>query len=354
MLERSRLLAVLRAIAAGAPLVASSCACPKPTRTLLATHHTDRLPDGDFDLHGCAGGGDEVVCRYEHEANRLHAVVQVVRCGDVCPGASVCDGDGHEIACRIEGEELRVRMPRRLEDPGQYVGNCTGGDPYPCQYTSSNHPDRTVYLESLAGFGPSFEDGNDTYWCELDPATGDVGCWHGRYLDCKAGRRPDGDVTTRWNGAAQLVLEAASVPAFDALARELDLHGAPPALVAAARSAMRDEMRHAALVAGLVGAGPVEVRVERREPRDLAAIALDNAREGCAGEALAAIAAHAVANRAAGVERAALAAIARDEARHALLSFAIDDWARARLGARARGALDEAWRDEVHRAIVHR
>jgi hypothetical protein len=40
-------------------------------------------------------------------------------------------------------------------------------------------------------------------------------------------------------------LEAASIVAFDRLARELDAHGAPAELVAEARRAKTDEVRHA-------------------------------------------------------------------------------------------------------------
>lgn len=40
-------------------------------------------------------------------------------------------------------------------------------------------------------------------------------------------------------------MEAASVHAFERLARELDAHAAPQELIAAARAAVLDEMRHA-------------------------------------------------------------------------------------------------------------
>src|SRR5205814_1560141 len=65
------------------------------------------------------------------------------------------------------------------------------------------------------------------------------------------GRRPAGLVGERGRGrdavgayfAEMAWLEAASVRAFASLAEELASHGAPAALVAAARSAARDEAR---------------------------------------------------------------------------------------------------------------
>lgn len=66
--------------------------------------------------------------------------------------------------------------------------------------------------------------------------------------------------------------------------------------------------------------------------RPLAALAAENAIEGCARESYGALVAAWQATHAIDDDvRAAYASIARDEARHALLSAAIDDWARTRL-----------------------
>jgi len=356
MLTRSRLRAVLRSIAAGVPLIGASCACPKPYRETIGTYSGLALPPGPYDLRECRTPevGGVIECRYEQRGG--HAVIQLMPCEEVCPTGDACDGEGQEIVCVHEDAEtsertdLRVALPATLEHPEAYAGTCTGEGDYACTYTSARAPGRVTHLESFAGFLPEMEHDNDPYGCDVDPATSEITCWHGKYYKCSAGRRPDGAVTSTWAGDPQLVLEAASVPAFEALAGELRAHAAPRALVQAARRAMTDELRHAGLVAALAGAGPVEIRVERREPRELLAVALDNAREGCAGEALAAVAAHALASRADGTARAALASIARDEAGHALLSFAIDDWARARLGPRASRLLDDAHRDALRSA----
>ena len=206
---------------------------------------------------------------------------------------------------------------------------------------------------------------------ELPPNTSIVGCvLHDRtpseslvegqytvYEECSAGRRPpglcppartDGDPAARWLAAAAH-LEAASVPAFVLLARDLVAHGAPPALVRAALIAADDEVRHAAVMGALArarGATPPPVELVATPVRDLAALALDNAIEGCVREAFAAAcAAHQARAATDPTLRAALAAIAVDEARHAGLAHALDGWLRTRLGVGARRASDRGRAD---------
>lgn len=141
-------------------------------------------------------------------------------------------------------------------------------------------------------------------------------------------------------------LEAASVPAFEELARELSAHGAPRTLVRGARASARDEVRHARVMTSLArayGAEPTDFRRGEHGLRSLEEVAVDNAAEGCVREALGALAAVLQAERAMDpTAAAAFRSIARDEARHALLSFEVDDWARSRLPSAARGRMDEA------------
>jgi hypothetical protein len=156
------------------------------------------------------------------------------------------------------------------------------------------------------------------------------------------GRRPDGlaPVEGRAGAAGWLAaaahLEAASVVAFERLARELALCGAPGALVHAARDAAKDERRHARTMTALArrhGVEPARARVARRAPRDLAAIAIENAAEGCVREAFGAVElAHAAEHAPDRRLRKAFARIAADEARHAAFSFALHDWAMTKLG----------------------
>jgi hypothetical protein len=179
-------------------------------------------------------------------------------------------------------------------------------------------------------------------------------------LDCTSacdavGRRPAGLVGEPALAAAGRLdqwlaraahLEAASVPAFAQLQRELTAHGAPERLVAGARRALADEVRHAQIMSGLAraaGARLERVDVAPTPLRSLVALASENAVEGCVRETAGAV----VAARQAALLGDAplgrvLAAIAVDERRHANLAWAIDDWARPRLTRAERRAVDAA------------
>jgi hypothetical protein len=180
-------------------------------------------------------------------------------------------------------------------------------------------------------------------------------------LNCAApgpGRRPEGLEPATATASACAVgqyfaeaahLEAASVHAFRRLERELRAHGAPSSLVAGARRALRDEVRHARLTRRLArthGSAPAPVRVAASAPRSLEAIAVENAVEGCVRETFAALLAVYQARAAADPEvRAAMASIAPDETRHAELAWAVDDWLQTRLDRSARRRVRRARRD---------
>lgn len=175
--------------------------------------------------------------------------------------------------------------------------------------------------------------------------------------NCAIGRRPNGLVSSGVSDCDEALgrffaeaahLEAASVPAFEQLRVELELHGAPLALRDLARRSALEEVQHTATTSALArrfGAEPLAPTVEPRAPRTLFELALDNATEGCVRETFGALVASHQAT-AAGDEavRAALATIAEDETRHAELSWAIDAWARAQLSAEERARLDLAQR----------
>src|SRR5205823_2406284 len=133
-------------------------------------------------------------------------------------------------------------------------------------------------------------------------------------------------------------LEAASVHAFVRLGRELDAHGAPKRLLDAAARAARDEIRHARVTARIArrfGASPPPARVRQLAVRSLAAVAIENAVEGCVRETFGALVAKWQADHAGDAEVAtAMERIARDESDHAALSWAIAGWSAARLDAR--------------------
>jgi hypothetical protein len=177
-------------------------------------------------------------------------------------------------------------------------------------------------------------------------------------LDCSpmcnsSGRRPAGLILPSLAGAglgaalARMAhLEAASVPAFAQLERELAAHGAPARLIAGARRARDDERRHARLVGDLAraaGARSLSLEVTPTPLRPLGAIALENAVEGCvretAGAVMAALQARLLGDHAtAGL----FADIAVDERRHANLAWAIDAWITPRLAPEAALAVERA------------
>jgi hypothetical protein len=171
---------------------------------------------------------------------------------------------------------------------------------------------------------------------------------------CFGGRRPTGYEEKSFGGVGPLAayfatmaaLEEASVRAFRWLSDDLAAHGAPRRLVRACRRAARDEIRHARRMRGLCGGrgGASAVFVGARGARpSLEEVARENAVEGCVRETYGALVAHWQA-RAAGDPRVreAMRGIARDETRHAALSWSIDAWARSRLSADARGRVEEA------------
>ena len=184
-------------------------------------------------------------------------------------------------------------------------------------------------------------------------------------LDCAtcpggAGRVPAGLAPARGGRASSAIgayfeaaahLEAASVHAFRRLRDELGAHRAPARLIRAARAAQRDEVRHARLAARLArrfGGSPAAPRVASLPPRALADVAIENAVEGCVRETFGALLTSYQAAHATDAEIArTMAAIARDETRHAALSWAVDRWASRRLDAATRARLASARREAI-------
>jgi hypothetical protein len=192
---------------------------------------------------------------------------------------------------------------------------------------------------------------------------GDAPGFEGGLLQCAypncchiqvGGRRPVGLISKRFEGpgagarflAEQAYLEAASVDAFDRMTRELEKHGAPSRLRAASRRAARDEIHHARLMTKLAqraGARVPEVQVEPSRARSLEEMAIENAVEGCVRETFGAAVAMLQAEGAADAQvRRAMRRIARDETRHAELSWAVGRWVDRHLDAAARRRVRDA------------
>ena len=195
--------------------------------------------------------------------------------------------------------------------------------------------------------------------CSPQPSDGGALLVHCTYNCGPVGRRPAGLAEpTPSDGcalgqyfAATAHLEAASVHAFRSLARELVAHGAPRHLVAAARRAAREEIRHARLTRQMArahGSEPTPVAVQPAPSRSLEAMATENATEGCVRETFGALLASWQARTAGDASvRAMMAEIAVDETGHAELAWAIDRWLRPRLGRAARRRVTDARRAAV-------
>jgi hypothetical protein len=130
-------------------------------------------------------------------------------------------------------------------------------------------------------------------------------------------------------------LEAASVYAFERLARELSQLGAPSELIADAGVSALDELRHAQLVAALArryGAEPSAPSVTAQGVRSRLEIALENAVEGCVRETFGALVAHHQAALARDPNVAlSMLSVAADETRHAELAWRVAGWLEPRL-----------------------
>ena len=174
------------------------------------------------------------------------------------------------------------------------------------------------------------------------------------------GRRPDGLVLRAADAgghvarllARMALLEAASVPAFARLERELTELGAPDELCRRACAARRDEVKHARQMRRLARrrglAGPKQLgsfKRAREAVRGVEQLARENAVEGCVREAYGALLATYQAERADSSElRNAFRDIAADERSHAALAEDVAEW--------LHGQLDEEAAERVEAARV--
>jgi hypothetical protein len=171
---------------------------------------------------------------------------------------------------------------------------------------------------------------------------------------CAVGRRPVGfeasthcDPNALGDYFAEVArLEAASVTAFRILRDELRERGAPKRLVRAAARAARDEIRHARSTGALArrfAGQPRMPSLARGARRSLEAIAIENAVEGCVRETYGALVATRQAEHASDPQvRATMMRIARDETRHAALSWSVARWLESRLDSEAKRNVERA------------
>jgi hypothetical protein len=247
--------------------------------------------------------------------------------------------DDTELQVMGEGTELRVG--------GETFASCT-------ELCKARSGGRSVITCNEPTRVERYTDSAPDRWqvtCEVEGQS----CHLPGIITLPSGRRPEGYVDSAARDASIGAwleevgrLEAASVPAFERLARELSFHDAPRSLVRRARRAMRDEVVHTRMVAALArrhGASVRPARVRRMKERALEAIAIENAVEGCVHETLGAIVAVHQAQAAQDPKlRAAFVRIARDETRHAELAWDVLDWSLARIDPKARDGVGASLR----------
>lgn len=178
--------------------------------------------------------------------------------------------------------------------------------------------------------------------------------------NCVIGRRPAGLPVASTSQAGSGLgayfadaarLEAASIVAFRILRNELRAHGAPNRLQQLARRAERDEIRHTRISAALArryGGCPELPTVAPGPLRGLKQLAEENLIEGCVRETFGALVASFQAIHAKdAVLKAAMQGIAKDETRHAALSFQVAAWANRQLDRTARAELHDKMRQAI-------
>lgn len=286
----------------------------------------------------------------------------------VAPGLAACSGptppstfNGDSYGSAPDGGMIATCVITSTTPLGSYGGSCLGWMyPFYGSYAECGGDTGLLSQSACQKLCPPPPDGGGVpagsavagcgiLACGDGPANCSIGNALGCMYDvCGFGRRPAG-LRRRPTGAdlrpvasflaRMAYLEAASVPAFERLARELAAHRAPARLQRAALRAMRDEQRHARVAAALaarVGAETPRPRVASKPVRSLEAIARENAVEGCVRETFGAAIALAQSSTATDPRvRAAMRSIGADELRHADLAWDVARWLDSRLDSGA-------------------
>ncbi len=267
------------------------------------------------------------------------------------PLATCQDFENEGLACAPGSPATAI--PVRTADGQFEVGTLGKQDMCP----GSLHADRDVIglgAVSVARDGAVETEGSKLVQALRQAAPG-VSCYYP-----SRGRMPEGHVDLPLERCELEYLqrahhqEAAAAFAFDRLVKELSAHAAPPALIANARAAAREEREHAALFAreARTLAAELGVPAALAEPsaapenvRDLWDLLEENAVEGCVHETYAAVVAtHQAAHAPSARLRAVLSSIADDEQGHAALAHRIHRWGLTVLPAEQAAALERARR----------
>lgn len=301
-------------------------------RETSATHHRVVAESGS----ACRSARDPSACN-----NALAAAGRSLLPANAVCAISFCQivtyavtTQGDEVKVWHSAEELRVLFGT-LDSPGELFARlaAVGGAPQvSCDAKASAY--RVVpagfevrTFEQIGTCPPDYRQG---YVTRSITAEGVVSVLAEEVLTVSsgcpiAGRRPAG-LQLRGERARSVLadyfarmsaLEAASVPAFQILERELSALGAPDELLAQVRAAIADERDHTVRTARLAqrfGAQPEQPAVEAQPLRAAFALAMENAVEGCVRESFGALLATYQATRARDPEvRDTMARIALDE-----------------------------------------
>jgi len=310
----------------------------------------------------CASASNAATCEASLAAATSAQGFRLGDCADFCPRQILVTNVGDAVDV-LDTSEAVLALIRPIDTPGEAilaaslagyrvacsnpdeggVRTASGGfEVLGTKYTAVCVPiERTLYLLGVDADGVVKE-------IDSEVIESESGVCIGRRPAGLARRKARGSTRVGAYLASVAHLEAASVDAFESLAAELAHHGAPPSLLHRADHARRDEVRHARVMRRLACRHGGRFRapvVTKGAPRSLEAIALDNAVEGCVRETFGALVGMWQARAAEDpAVRRAMRRIALDEARHASLAWAIDEWIRPRLDAAARARVEAARR----------
>lgn len=345
---RARSLARRLALALGLPLaVAGGTACKKsepqrerPNRPVASADHEAQCERGTF-------------CVPPQSSMELAAPPPFERCSVITPLPPGVPA----------GWEQTRRAKLRISFQGDTTAATRKSDPEACCYEWREHcAGRPLRDGVRALVAPAVAEGAG--WAEGAAAMETPPQGRARRAD-RRGRTIAGEITQhdrqdradrRARAAAfwleNALLEHASIAAFAQAALDLLALGAPADLVAGAHAAALDEVRHAqgsfamaaSLGASASGPGPMPEVARALRPTSPDRMLQETFRDGCIGEAAAALVLAAAARRAAPPFRETLSRMAEDEARHAELAWRTVHWL-----VRTFPSAAEALQAEAHR-----
>ncbi len=334
----------LLTIAAARPAAAESCD-NETASTIGVVLGIDFAPNarlmGGIEGRRCVGDQSEVFVRFE-----LGHGTRMIVGGRVRPFESMSD--------ESDKEKLGLEAGIAMESSGKLGAHLAATYGYHFAYLAAqglfplSGRERPARASMLFGVSPSALGGTTTV-SEGRPLIHDGKLVRPAIAMMPFARSAE-DRAVRDHFASSAQLELSSVWTFLRLAAELAAVGAPDELIALALDAADDEVRHAGMcarAAGGVELTPLAItaaqpRFTSRSKAALSTLAIEAWFEGCLNETAAAEEARLAAGEAEGIVGRMLETIARDEQRHAELSWAVLAWVYDVAPGVARAALIDA------------